>query len=740
MLNFKLFENIQQAKSFLQKKKIKDMTDFDEISELLSKNPNYIFQFTKFRYQDKIDMEDIKKVIDTIKNKKEIISLLKRNLIDYTNFEELIDDITKASYKSIVNKFLTDVIWYKKYRSELKKYLSENPQKENIVLDFLKLDTTLQKQFLSTLKYYELNNVSPDFFMDEMENFIENKSLRSSEIIDKLKKYSNQLNIVYNNENIIIITTRNRTVVKEFGSQKWCIVYNDNFFDSYIGNKATQQYICFNLNIPQSDYNSLFGITVNPDGTIPYGARQDSDNNTKDIGYIVKSLSVGADIFKPLTNDELSKIDPICLINSNIIGKLTKNQISKLDIDTKLQYKLLEESEIKTLPAIKKVKNGYISYLTESDISELPEDMIERYDIVLSDEEMKKRDAGFKLRNSRFNYLTESDINDINQILKRKFNNIQEIEDFYKNLNLIEKIEIMLGVDRYMNSFELFFSKTDFLPLVDKWEVELLEEDLGDLISGKSIDLFETDQIDILNGDFPYSFNMNNDNISNLIDGYFNIVLDKDELNYIGYYINDENESLLKEEYDLTPDDVVDVIGGNFFVRNFLQDDTDILGNLGYDMERVGNEESNKFNQLSPVVVNKILSINFDRLLDYLLKNELTNFKTLTDWTSLDVLFIDNEIDYSVLQDFQPSVNKNQATEFNDQLTIYLDDYEGDRTLLRKLIDLGFKKGEWNQGLVLYKNDKSVDIFDITDKINYNFDGETFESDIESFIQFVEEL
>ena len=207
------------------------MTDFDEISELLSKNPNYIFQFTKFRYQDKIDMEDIKKVIDTIKNKKEIISLLKRNLIDYTNFEELIDDITKASYKSIVNKFLTDVIWYKKYRSELKKYLSENPQKENIVLDFLKLDTTLQKQFLSTLKYYELNNVSPDFFMDEMENFIENKSLRSSEIIDKLKKYSNQLNIVYNNENIIIITTRNRTVVKEFGSKKWCIVYNDNFFD-----------------------------------------------------------------------------------------------------------------------------------------------------------------------------------------------------------------------------------------------------------------------------------------------------------------------------------------------------------------------------------------------------------------------------------------------------------------------------------------------------------------------------
>jgi hypothetical protein len=298
----------------------------------------------------------------------------------------------------------------------------------------------------------------------------------------------------------------------------------------------------------------------------------------------------------------------------------------------------------------------------------------------------------------------------------------------------------MLGVDRYMNSFELFFSKTDFLPLVDKWEVELLEEDLGDLISGKSIDLFETDQIDIHNGDFPYSFNMNNDNISNLIDGYFNIDLDKDELNYIGHYINDENESLLKEEYDLTLDDVEDVIGGNFFVRNFLQDDTDILGNLGYDMERVGNEESNKFNQLSPVVVNKILSIDFDRLLDYLLKNELTNFKTLTDWTSLDVLFIDNEIDYSVLQDYQPIVNKNQATAFNDLLKIYLDDYEGDRTLLRKLIDLGFEKGEWNQGLVLYKNDKSVDIFDINDKINYNFDGETFESDIESFIQFVEEL
>lgn len=755
MLDFKLFENIQQAKSFLQKKKITDLNDFNEISELLGKNPNYIYQFTKFRYQDKIDMEDIKKVIDTIRNKKEIISLLKRNLIDYTNFEELIDDITKANYKSIVNKFLTEAIWYKKFRTDLKIYLTENPEKENIVLDFLKLNTELQKQFLSTLKYYKINNVNSDFFMDEMENFIENKSLRSSEIIEKLKKYSDLLNIVYNNENIIIITTRDRQVVKEFGSQKWCIVYSDSYFNSYIGNKATQQYICFNLNIPQSDYNSLFGITVEPDGSIKHGARQDSDNDTKDIGYIVKSLSVGVDIFKPLNDKELAELDPICLINSNIINKLTKNQISKLDIDTKIRHKLLEESEIKTLDPNVKVKNGYISYLTNEDLSKLSNDIIELYDITLSDDLIKQRSSGYKMRTGRFNYLTESDIKEINELLDTRFENISEVEKFYTDLNLIDKIQLMFDNsnrfrDLDVDVFDLFFSKSDFQNLSNNFEMEILENDVKGLLGADSLDILYLGNQNLYNTDIAAYLNLNTDTIGNAFYG-FEVRLDKDELNYINYYINKENWDIISEEFELSEYDLEKNIGTMFFVLNFLQDDrgSDLLGNLSYDMDNVGNEEHRKFIKSCPIEVNgSLISINFTKLLNFLDNENLTNIKSLSEWASLGLLFYDNNINYQTLNEFNPSVNSDEAENFNDQLKIYLDNYEGDKTILRKLLDLGFKKSSnYFEGLVLSKKSKSsediyIDIYDISTEgvIFYNYNNKKIESDLESLIDFLKTI
>lgn len=757
MLNFRLFENIQQAKSFLQKKKVTDLNDFNEISELLSKNPNYIYQFTKFRYQDKIDMEDIKKVIDTIRNKKEIISLLKRNLIDYTNFEELIDDMTKANYKSIVNKFLTEAIWYKKFRTDLKIYLTENPEKENIVLDFLKLNTELQKQFLSTLKYYKINNVNSDFFMDEMEKFIENKSLRSSEIIEKLKKYSDLLNIVYNNENIIIITTRNKQVVKEFGSQKWCIVYNDNFFNSYIGNKATQQYICFNLNIPQSDYNSLFGITVEPDGSIKYGARQDSDNDTKDMSYIVKSLSVGVDIFKPLNDKELAELDPICLINSNITNKLTKNQISKLDIDTKIKHKLLEESEIKTLDAVLKVKNGYIHYLTNEDLSKLSDDIIEKYDITLSDKLIKQRSCGYKMRTGRFNYLSESDIKEINELLDTRFENISEVEKFYKDLNLIDKIQLMFdNSDRFrdldVDVFDLFFSKSDFINLSNNFEMEILENDIEDLLGADSLDILYLGDDSLYDTNISDYLNLSVDSIRNAFQG-FEVRLDNDELNYIHFYINKENWDIISEEFGLSEYDLEKNIGTVFFVLNFLQDKrgSDLLGNLSYDMDNVGNKEYRKFIESCPIEINgDLISINFTKLLNFLDKENLTNIKSLSEWASSGLLFYDNNINYEILNEDYPSLSSDKAENFNDQLKIYLDNYEGDKKILRKLLDLGFRKSSnYFEGLVLNKKSKSskdiyIDIYDISTEgvifYKYNSNNNRKESDLESFIDFIKNI
>jgi hypothetical protein len=711
MLSFALFENIQRAKKLLSDKKIKDNTDFDKISELLNKNPGYIYQFTKWRYSDKIPMDDIEKVIDVVKNNKNVINLLKKNLIKYVKFEELSDDLTEANYKAIVNKFLTEAIWYKSLRKNIKDYLSKNKEKSGTIIDFIKLETKLQKEFLSTLKYYKLNNVTADSFFDEMENFIEKKSLRSDEVYSKLEEKGDKLKIVYNKDNVIIITTRDKETVKEFGSQKWCIVYSDNYFNSYIGSKATQQYICLNLNLPNSNYNSLFGVTINPDGKASYGATQDSDNKNKGMDFIVKSLGVGGDVFKPLDDNELSELNPINLINSGIINKLTENQISKLDIQTKLKHRLLKDDEIKDLDAEDKVLNGYIEFLTKDDITELPQDLIEKYEIPLSEEQIKEKESGFKLRTGNFKYLTKEEIEVLGDKFGEDFNDVNGVKEWYKGMNLIDKLDLVVssgsnwrGTDFY--TFNTFFSKVDLIPLEDKFGIDLNPSSMEDMLGKNKLDIFD--------GNFDYSYNnelaealyLNADYMHNAISGFY-IELQGEEIEYAHYHLNEENENLIEDKFGISLEEIEKSVGFAFLSSVILKSTDDLLAGLGYDMDRIGNGEHQKFIQKCPLVFGNSsdVELDLDLLHEYLVDNDKQELKNLHQWSSSEILFMDDDINYDILDEWQPSISAKDSTDFNWEFDSYMNKYEGDFSLLKKLIDLGFDKENtgWGDEISLEK-------------------------------------
>ena len=711
MLSFALFENIQRAKKLLSDKKIKDNTDFDKISELLNKNPGYIYQFTKWRYYDKIPMDDIEKVIDVVKNNKNVIDLLKKNLIKYVKFEELTDDLTEANYKAVVNKFLTEAIWYKSLRKNIKDYLSENKEKSGIIIDFIKLETKLQKEFLSTLKYYKLNNVTADSFFDEMEKFIEKKSLRSDEIYKKLKEKGDKLKIVYNKDNVIIITTRDKETVKEFGSQKWCIVYSDNYFNSYIGLKATQQYICLNLNLPNSNYNSLFGVTINHDGKASYGATQDSDNKNKGMDFIVKSLGVGGDVFKPLDGNELSELPGVNLINSGIINKLTENQISKLDIQTKLKHRLLKDDEIKELDGEDKVLNGYIEFLTKDDITELPQDLIEKYEIPLSEEQIKERESGFKLRTGNFKYLTKEEIEVLGDKFGEDFNDINDVKEWYKGMNLIDKLDLVVSSGGSWRStdfytFNTFFSKVDLLPLEDKFGIDLNSSSMEDMLGKNKLDIFE--------GNFDYSYNneladalyLNADYMHNAISGFY-IELQGEEIEYVHYHLTEENEKLIEDKFGISLEKIEKSVGFAFLSSVILRSTDDLLAGLGYDMDRIGNGEHQKFIQKCPLVFGNSsdIQLDLDLLHEYLVDNDKQELKNLHQWSSSEILFMDDDINYDILDEWQPQISAKDSTDFNWEFDSYMNKYEGDFSLLKKLIDLGFDKEDtgWGDEISLEK-------------------------------------
>ena len=153
------------------------------------------------------------------------------------------------------------------------------------------------------------------------------------------------------------------------------------------------------------------------------------------------------------------------------------------------------------------------------------------------------------MRTGRFNYLTESDIKEINELLDTRFENISEVEKFYTDLNLIDKIQLMFdNSDRFrdldVDVFDLFFSKSDFQNLSNNFEMEILEKDVKDLLGSDSLDILYLGDQDLYDTDFASYLNLNSETIRNAFYG-FEVYLDKDELDYINYYINKENWDII---------------------------------------------------------------------------------------------------------------------------------------------------------------------------------------------------
>jgi hypothetical protein len=126
-----------------------------------------------------------------------------------------------------------------------------------------------------------MNDVSIIEFLDTLENFV-NKSDKNEDK-DRVLNYvkDNNLKVVYNDHNVIVINTKDKEAVCELGSEKWCIVYSDHYYDSYIGkNKYNTQFTIYNFNLQPSNPNSMFGITIKPNNKVYSTATSQNKKNT----------------------------------------------------------------------------------------------------------------------------------------------------------------------------------------------------------------------------------------------------------------------------------------------------------------------------------------------------------------------------------------------------------------------------------------------------------------------------
>tara|TARA_R110000772_G_scaffold20466_5_gene56911 strand:- start:70383 stop:73748 length:3366 start_codon:yes stop_codon:yes gene_type:complete len=287
--NYLLLENLKQAREYLTKKNIPlDLPEFLHITKSLEKLPNLIDPFTRMIFKDDdgrigtdASMDEFDRIIDWVKTNKNIVSQLPRNLNQYKELEDIADDIMFLKHRRKVYLFTKSL--YSSMRDQVKKLEGDDLDTySDLATGFMDL-TSEEKSSFTPLKYFKANNVSIEEFMDSIDRFIHSQDVNENrnKVLKYIEDNQDKLKVVYNENNVIAIQSNDKEAVCELGSQQWCIVYSpDTYQRQYFGpSTMNTQYIIHNFNLPASNSNSMFGITIDIEGKARNGSQDKMNRN-----------------------------------------------------------------------------------------------------------------------------------------------------------------------------------------------------------------------------------------------------------------------------------------------------------------------------------------------------------------------------------------------------------------------------------------------------------------------------
>lgn len=417
-------ENYKKAKEYLdiQLKDIESERDSDngldidniqkELKELLDvlsndlkKNPNYIETFFKYMFQNHgiagaIDYLELRKngfvdeytgydnpfsMIKWMKNNKASMKNLPKSILEYDEFEKLVDDVRKLELKTQSNEF------YKllKYIGYTEDDIEKNKVKiDSVAQRYYNLDKKVKSELTGkngSIAHYKYNKVPLNTFLNDVELMI-NRLGDKSDVISELKKYKGQgkdVDIIYDKGDVLMFRTIDQDIIKQFGSQKWCIVYSDNYYKRYCTKPENTQYIIMDFSKDASDKNSLYGITLDDNGNPLVGAQQNKNNNEVKLEDISKNTGIPLELLTKIDNVYTREIQPVIdkytpITNIDDLKTFT-DEIESLDYD--VNKKVLLSNAFKTMDydlsmsqLIDLADNGYETFLDEVKIKDYSKD------------------------------------------------------------------------------------------------------------------------------------------------------------------------------------------------------------------------------------------------------------------------------------------------------------------------------------------------------------------------------
>jgi ankyrin repeat protein len=303
-------------------RKAENDPDFLKIKKLVERNPGYTEVFTRFFFRDKVSMDDLTALYNTLLENRDSLNKLPKQvdkylesekrygLEDRTAYEDLVDDIERIKNYRKVKKIIDEL------PSELKHDVLRITGKlkerfDGAAIGLFDLDPILRKEFFKKISAIK----TADEATKRMEQYV--KACTNDGLTELLKKVED-VNAKYGEKwgaTIAFMNEEKERVIVELKSfdacrllcaqTNWCIARTQGHWDQYVGNenKFTKQYAIFDYALPPTDLKSIIGCTVNMKGT--FDTAHTKNDSYIDEGQVRKRLDEEENAaVRAMTNEE----------------------------------------------------------------------------------------------------------------------------------------------------------------------------------------------------------------------------------------------------------------------------------------------------------------------------------------------------------------------------------------------------------------------------------------------------
>lgn len=238
------------------------MKNIDTLYVKMRKNPSLFKHFSSIKnntINEKISFSLIISIFEKYKKYQNLFKNKNINPLTFDSFEKLDDTLTFAikenSNKNFIKKFIS-----KKYE-----FLINDKNVDLFhTLNELNINHDLISNHIKKIALFK----NPDELYDTLKLILtSNDSFNLQNILHKISLEKEKIDILYNENNILIINIPNFSASKNLGVNHWCISRSPSFFNIYINKsiaykKKANQYFYYNFNLPINDRLSMVGVTL----------------------------------------------------------------------------------------------------------------------------------------------------------------------------------------------------------------------------------------------------------------------------------------------------------------------------------------------------------------------------------------------------------------------------------------------------------------------------------------------